>query len=66
MKRITEPLIQPGQVGLEMSSGDGVVRRVHPIFATYVGDHPEQLLVTGMKMANVPFVLCHMMSLETI
>ncbi|KAJ7060713.1 hypothetical protein C8F01DRAFT_988391, partial [Mycena amicta] len=35
-----------GADGLEMASGDGVVRRCHLIFATFVGDYPEQMLVT--------------------
>lgn len=37
-----------------MSSGDGVSRRIHPIFATYVGDYPEQVLVTGVKSGECP------------
>ncbi|KAG1745470.1 uncharacterized protein EDB91DRAFT_1236355 [Suillus paluster] len=31
------------------ASGDGTVRRGHPLVACYIGDYPEQLLVTGMK-----------------
>ncbi|KAJ2968744.1 hypothetical protein NUW54_g13126 [Trametes sanguinea] len=37
-----------------MTSGDGVVRRGHPIFAVHVGDYPEQLLVTGCKNGECP------------
>ena len=29
-----------------MKSGDGVWRRCHPIFANFIGDYPEQALVT--------------------
>ncbi|THU89471.1 hypothetical protein K435DRAFT_802719 [Dendrothele bispora CBS 962.96] len=29
-----------------MASGDGVERLTHPIFAAYIGDYPEQVLVT--------------------
>ncbi|KAH9169618.1 hypothetical protein EDB89DRAFT_1908390 [Lactarius sanguifluus] len=31
---------------IAMMSGDGIWRWCHPIFAVYVGDHPEQALVT--------------------
>ena|ERR1700722_14114001 len=48
MSRIVEPL-ETGTNGLLMASGDGVVRRTHTILAVYVGDYPEQLLVTGVK-----------------
>jgi Plavaka transposase len=37
-----------------MTSGDGVVRRCHPIYATFVGDYPEQLLVTAIKNGWCP------------
>lgn len=30
-----------------MIDGHGVARRGHPILAVYVGDYPEQILVTG-------------------
>ena len=39
---------------IEMSSGDGVVRRVFPIFACFVGDYPEQVLVSGCKTGDCP------------
>lgn len=32
-----------------MTSGDGVTRRGHLIAANFIGDYPEQLLVTGIK-----------------
>ncbi|KII92122.1 hypothetical protein PLICRDRAFT_103181 [Plicaturopsis crispa FD-325 SS-3] len=54
MRRILHPLKIPGQSGIPMSSGDGVVRRVHPIFAAFVGDYPEQVLVTGVKNGDCP------------
>ncbi|KAF7292189.1 hypothetical protein MIND_01246200 [Mycena indigotica] len=46
MKYILGPLEKAGAKGVEMASGDGVIRRCHPIFATFVGDYPEQVLVT--------------------
>lgn len=37
-----------------MRSGDGILRRVHPILAVYIGDYPEQLLVAGVKNGECP------------
>jgi hypothetical protein len=37
-----------------MASGDGVIRRAHPIVACYIGDYPEQLLVTCVKTGWCP------------
>lgn len=37
-----------------MSSGDGVKRRVHPIFAAHVADYQDQTLVTGVKSGECP------------
>ena len=50
IKLMLEPLVDAGKHGIPMQSGDGVIRRCHPIFATFVGDYPEQLLVTGTKV----------------
>ncbi|RDX39856.1 hypothetical protein OH76DRAFT_1515212, partial [Lentinus brumalis] len=54
MSTILKPLRQYGIEGISMASGDGVVRRCHPIFAMYIGDYPEQLLVTCCKTGTCP------------
>ncbi|KAK7464428.1 hypothetical protein VKT23_006595 [Stygiomarasmius scandens] len=46
MKHIVKPLVDAGTLGTIMTSGDGVDRLTHPIFAVYIGDYPEQILVT--------------------
>jgi Plavaka transposase len=35
-----------------MRSGDGIVRHTHPIFAAFVGNYPEQLLITCCKYGH--------------
>ncbi|KAJ3846903.1 hypothetical protein EV368DRAFT_76920 [Lentinula lateritia] len=40
--------------GINMRSGDGVKRRCHPILAAYVGDYPEQILVTCAYSGDCP------------
>ncbi|KAJ7161769.1 hypothetical protein C8R43DRAFT_1086546 [Mycena crocata] len=37
-----------------MASGDGVVRRCHPVLAIFAGDYPEQALVAGVKTGECP------------
>ncbi|KAJ6572973.1 hypothetical protein B0H10DRAFT_2237312 [Mycena sp. CBHHK59/15] len=54
MSFITAPLREAGVTGLPMASGDGIVRRAHPIVACYIGDYPEQLLVTCVKTGWCP------------
>ena len=49
MKFILKPLEKAGINGILMTSGDGVVRCCHPIFATFVGDYPEQILIGTLK-----------------
>lgn len=41
-----------------MTSGDGVTRRCHPILAVYVGDYPEQVLVTATYTGDCPICKC--------
>ena len=53
--RILEPLKRLSETGpIEMSSGDGIIRRTFPIFACFVGDYPEQVLVSGCKTGDCP------------
>jgi hypothetical protein len=54
MRKILAPLKDPGLEGIEMPSGDGVVRRTHPILAVFSRDYPEQCLAAGCKMGECP------------
>ncbi|KAJ7125736.1 hypothetical protein C8R46DRAFT_927583 [Mycena filopes] len=54
MAYILAPLKDAGITGIPMTSGDGVTRRGHPIYATFVGDYPEQTLVTAVKNGECP------------
>ncbi|KAL0568561.1 hypothetical protein V5O48_013420, partial [Marasmius crinis-equi] len=54
MTCLLSPLKEAGAHGTVMSSGDGVRRRCHPILATYVGDYPEQVLVTCAYYGDCP------------
>lgn len=54
MGRVLEPLKTAGVDGVLMTSGDGVVRRAHPILAVYIGDYPEQVLVCCCKTGDCP------------
>ncbi|KAF8262730.1 hypothetical protein EI94DRAFT_1742876 [Lactarius quietus] len=43
-----------GETGIEMMSGDGIWCRCHPVFASFVGDYPEQILVTCTYSGQCP------------
>ncbi|KIL54184.1 hypothetical protein M378DRAFT_93004 [Amanita muscaria Koide BX008] len=54
IQHILSPLETLSVTGMDVISGDGVHRRGHPVFAIFVGDYPEQVLVTGTKYGECP------------
>jgi hypothetical protein len=54
MRLLLTPINSVGETGIEMMSGDGIWRRCHPIFAVFVGDYPEQTLVTCTYNGRCP------------
>ncbi|KAI0043223.1 hypothetical protein FA95DRAFT_1498903 [Auriscalpium vulgare] len=54
MRLILGPIKTFTRTGLAMASGDGIWRRCHPVFAVFVGDYPEQALVTCTLFGTCP------------
>jgi Plavaka transposase len=54
MREVLDPIRVYGETGVGMKSGDGIWRRCHPIFAIFVGDYPEQSLVTCTYYSRCP------------
>ena len=50
---ILDPLRHVGRTGVEMTSGDGIARRTLPLFACFVSDYPEQVLVSAARRESV-------------
>ena len=46
MRTVLDLIAHIGETGVLMMSGDGVWRRCHPVLAIFIGDYPEQALVT--------------------
>ncbi|KIL66843.1 hypothetical protein M378DRAFT_63476, partial [Amanita muscaria Koide BX008] len=59
LRRILSPLETLSVTGMVVTGGDGVQRRGHPVFAMFVGDYPEQVLVTGTKYGECPKCQVH-------
>lgn len=54
MQSVLGPISAYGETGIAMMSGDGVWRRCHPILAVFIGDYPEQSLVTCTYSGRCP------------
>ncbi|KAI6095123.1 hypothetical protein EDD17DRAFT_1772574 [Pisolithus thermaeus] len=59
MRRMVQPLVDAGRKGVEMVCADRKIRRVFPILAAYIRDHPKQCLVCLVpakeRGVNTPF-----------
>ena len=54
MRKILEPLETAGRTGVYMTRGDGHRHRTYPLFASFIGDYPEQVLSTGTITGECP------------
>ncbi|QRV97235.1 hypothetical protein RhiJN_25254 [Ceratobasidium sp. AG-Ba] len=57
LELMLEPLKTASIKGVEMLCADGGVRRVHPILAAYIADHPEQVTVACTRRNRCPICL---------
>jgi hypothetical protein len=54
MQVVLAPITACGETGIPMMSGNGVWRRCHPIYASFVGEYPEQVLVMCTYSTRCP------------
>ncbi|QRV82764.1 hypothetical protein RhiJN_10779 [Ceratobasidium sp. AG-Ba] len=54
LESILEPLKTLSQTGINILCADGGVRRVFPILAAYIADHPEQVTIACIRDSGCP------------
>ncbi len=54
MTIIMKLIVEAGKTGVSMVCADSLVRHVHPIFAVYIADYPEQCLISCCKENRCP------------
>ncbi|KAH8984959.1 hypothetical protein EDB86DRAFT_3066087 [Lactarius hatsudake] len=54
MHKLLHPIESYGMTGIAMATSDGIWYRCHPILAMFIGDYPEQLLVTCTYSRRCP------------
>jgi hypothetical protein len=54
MEHILMPLKDAGRTRIPITSGAGIVYRGHPLYAAFVGDYPEQVLVVMCTNGDCP------------
>jgi len=54
MEKVLAPITPYSETGTAMMTADGIWRRCHPIFAVFIGDYPEQTLVTCTYQGRCP------------
>ena len=54
MGKILQPLQDVGLSGIFMTSGDGLTWQNHLLFTCFIGDYPEQILVTCVLTRKCP------------
>lgn len=59
LRNLLAPITSYGETGIAMMSGDGIWRRCHPVFAVFIGDYPEQALVTCTFYGQCPKCVVH-------